>query len=99
MKVDRPTVEKVARLAHLTLSEEETVYYQSHLSKIVGYMKDLDQCEGDVESDWRADTCRKATVEREDEVKPSLPADDFLSEAPEKIGTAFKVPRIIGGES
>ena len=38
-----------------------------------------------------------SNVFREDEVRPSLPVEKGLSNAPEKAGTAFKVPRIIEG--
>jgi len=38
---------------------------------------------------------KMANVMREDVVKPSLPVEKGLANAPEKEGTAFKVPRII----
>jgi aspartyl-tRNA(Asn)/glutamyl-tRNA(Gln) amidotransferase subunit C len=34
-------------------------------------------------------------VMRDDEVKPSMPLEKGLANAPAKEGTAFKVPRII----
>jgi aspartyl-tRNA(Asn)/glutamyl-tRNA(Gln) amidotransferase subunit C len=39
-----------------------------------------------------------ANVLREDVVRPALPPDQVLANAPETDGPFFKVPKVIGGD-
>jgi aspartyl-tRNA(Asn)/glutamyl-tRNA(Gln) amidotransferase subunit C len=41
---------------------------------------------------------RMSNVLREDIVKPGLPLDKVLQNAPESDGPFFKVPKVIGGD-
>ena len=95
MQIDRSTVEKVARLAHIQLSEEEIEYYQVQLGSILGYMQQIQSAAVQLPEDWRADTSRSTCPEREDEAKPSSVIEKVLQSAPKVVGTAFQVPRII----
>ncbi|MCQ2055891.1 MAG: aspartyl/glutamyl-tRNA amidotransferase subunit C [archaeon] len=44
--MDRKTVEKVARIAHLSLTEEEVDRYSLELKDILGYFEILDEAPG-----------------------------------------------------
>jgi len=94
-RIDRSTVEKVASLAHLKLSEEELAYYELQLDRVLDYMQQLDSAEDALPSDWRADLASPVTPERTDEAHPSLVIEKVLASAPKVAGTAFVVPRIL----
>jgi aspartyl-tRNA(Asn)/glutamyl-tRNA(Gln) amidotransferase subunit C len=94
LKITSELVDHVAGLAKLDLNEEEALKMEKQLADILGYISLLEEL----------DTARVpptshvldlANVMREDEVRPSLPVEKGLANAPEKHGTAFKVPRII----
>jgi aspartyl-tRNA(Asn)/glutamyl-tRNA(Gln) amidotransferase subunit C len=94
LKITQELVDHVARLARLDLSEEETARMQSQLGDILGYIGLLDELDlSDVPP--TSHVIDMVNVMRDDEVKPSLPVEKGLANAPAKEGTTFKVPRII----
>jgi aspartyl-tRNA(Asn)/glutamyl-tRNA(Gln) amidotransferase subunit C len=94
LKITSEIVQHVARLARLDLDEEEARKMQDQLGDILGYIGLLEELDlGDVPP--TSHVMEMANVMREDEVRPSLPVEKGLANAPEKEGTAFKVPRII----
>ncbi len=94
MKISKEEVEHVARLARLRLTEEEKEKFGRQLNRILEYVEKLNELDTEnVES--ASQVIPLQNVLREDEVKPSLPVEDVLSNAPDKKGNYFKVPRII----
>jgi aspartyl-tRNA(Asn)/glutamyl-tRNA(Gln) amidotransferase subunit C len=94
MSIDRATVDHVARLARLDLTEDERERMRADLGDILehaGKIQALDL--DDVEATSHALPLRN--VMRPDEVKPSLPPDEALANAPAVEDGRFKVPRII----
>jgi aspartyl-tRNA(Asn)/glutamyl-tRNA(Gln) amidotransferase subunit C len=87
-------VEHVARLARLDLAAEEKERMRSQLDAILGYVEQLRQVEtAGVEP--TAHVLPLANVMREDEVRPSQPAEAMLANAPEARDGQFRVPRIL----
>lgn len=95
MQIDRQTVEKVARLANIQLSEDEIEYYQGQLGSVLDYMQQIQSAADQFPDDWRADISGTPCPERIDEAKPSSVIEKVLQSAPKVVGTAFQVPRII----
>ena len=94
MKITPEMVEHVAALARLELSAEEKVRMEEQLGNILEYIGLLDRLDtSDVPA--TSHVIDVYNVFREDEVVPSLPVEKGLANAPEKEGTAFRVPRII----
>lgn len=94
MKVTPEIVQHVADLARLELSPEEKTRLESQMADILAYIGLLDNLDlNDVEP--TAHVLDVSNVLREDEVRPSLPVEKGLANAPEREGTAFKVPRIM----
>jgi aspartyl-tRNA(Asn)/glutamyl-tRNA(Gln) amidotransferase subunit C len=94
LKITPELVQHVARLARLELEPDEAEKMQSQLGDILGYIGLLDELDlSDVPPTYHV--IDMANVMREDEMRPSLPVEKGLANAPEKEGTAFKVPRII----
>jgi aspartyl-tRNA(Asn)/glutamyl-tRNA(Gln) amidotransferase subunit C len=91
----REEIARVAALARLALSEEETVLFARQLGDILAYARQIAAVDtSDVPP--TAHVCA-ATPLREDRVQPSLPRDAALAAAPDADREAglFKVPRVL----
>ena len=96
MKITPELVEHVANLARLELSGKEKERMEDQLGKILEYISLLDELDiSDVPP--TSHVIDVHNVFREDEVRESLPVEKGLANAPDRSGTAFKVPRIIDG--
>ncbi len=94
MKITPEMVQHVAGLARLELSPEEKERMREHMSGILDYMDQLQQL--DLSSvPATANITGICNVMREDTVASSLPTDEGLANAPDREGTAFRVPRIL----
>jgi aspartyl-tRNA(Asn)/glutamyl-tRNA(Gln) amidotransferase subunit C len=92
--LDRATVTKVAVLARLKLTEQEIDDCCGQLGAVLEYVHVLDELDTtNVEPLVHAFETTK--VFRADEVRPSLPRDAALANAPKSDGRCFLVPRII----
>ena len=87
-------IQYVAKLACLSLTEEEINLYAQQLNDILGYMAELAKVNVEkIEPTFHPLPIHN--VFREDEVKPSLPVEKVLANAPQKEANSFKVPRIL----
>ncbi|HNP69799.1 MAG TPA: Asp-tRNA(Asn)/Glu-tRNA(Gln) amidotransferase subunit GatC [Kouleothrix sp.] len=86
-------VEHVAHLARLRLSAGELESLQHELSHILDYIDMLKEVDvGSVAP--TAQVTDLANVLREDEVRPSLPREDVLANAPDQREGMFRVKEI-----
>lgn len=96
MSISRETAAQVAKLARLELSDEELSSLAGQLSAILDYVAVLDELDvADVEPMVHA--VELSNVLRPDELKPSLPRQAALANAPKTDGKHFLVPAIIEG--
>ena len=94
MPIDRAAVDHVARLARLDLSEDERERMRVELSQILEHAEQVQKLDLDgVEATSHSVPLKN--VMRKDEVRPSLPQEEALRNAPEAEDGRFKVPRII----
>ena len=94
MTLTREDVEHVAWLARLQLTEEEITQFQDQLSAILEYAHMLEQVDlSDVPP--TATVLPMRNVMREDEVRPSLPRDLVLANAPDTEEGYFRVPAVL----
>lgn len=83
----------VARLAALRLSDEELETMRAQLSNILDYIDMLKEVDvGDVPP--TAQVTELLNVMRTDEVRPSLPREDVLANAPDQQDGMFRVKAI-----
>jgi aspartyl-tRNA(Asn)/glutamyl-tRNA(Gln) amidotransferase subunit C len=90
-------VERIARLARLSLSSDERDLFARQLTGILQYAEQLRE----VDTSGVAPTSHPLALTsplREDEPRPSLPRADALRAAPDTDPAAglFKVPRVLG---
>lgn len=92
-------VKRVAELAHLKLTPDETASMQQDLNSILGYVAQLDELDtGSVAPLAEVNELAGAGgvgLLREDVVRPSLDRAAVMSEAPETDQVFFKVPKVI----
>lgn len=94
MDISHKEVEHVAKLARLEVSEEEKVLFARQLSAILSYMDQLKELDT-TGVEPTATVLPAANVFREDEVRPSLPREQALANAPEQVDGFFRVPKIL----
>jgi aspartyl-tRNA(Asn)/glutamyl-tRNA(Gln) amidotransferase subunit C len=87
-------IEHVARLARLDLSEAEKERMRAQLDAILTYIHKLRQLDTDgIEPTSHA--IPMVNVMREDDLRPCLPREEMLANAPEREGDFVRVPKII----
>lgn len=92
--MDQEQVEYVATLARLRLSPEEIEQFGGQLTKIFSYIEKLSELDTNT-VEPTSHVLPLSNVFRKDTIKPSLPQEKVLENAPEKDETFFKVPNII----
>lgn len=94
MQISKDQVEKVAKLARLQVTEAEKDAFAKQLSQILTHVEKLNQY--DTKGIEPTSTVLgQVNVFREDIVRPSLPTDKALANAPEREADGFSVPKII----
>ena len=97
MKVTIADVEYIAQLARLAYSDEEKQKFTEQFNTILEYIETLNELNTD-NVEPLSHVIELSNVVREDEVKPSLPVDEVLKNAPAKTEEFFKVPKVLGGK-
>ena len=92
--IDKKTIEHIAKLARLHVTEQEAVEYSEQLSKALGYFDQIVKVDTtgveplvtptEIEAFWR-----------EDEAKEEFTAEEMTANAPAKAGNLFKVPPVV----
>jgi aspartyl-tRNA(Asn)/glutamyl-tRNA(Gln) amidotransferase subunit C len=94
MKLSREEVLHIARLARLGLTEAEVDRLSEQLSNILENFEILQKVDtSDVPP--TAQSIALQNVMRDDEVTPSLPADEILANAPRREGDCFRVRAVL----
>ncbi len=98
MAIDQATVDHVARLARLDLSDDERERMGAELGDILEHAAKIQKLDlDDVEPTSHAIPIRN--VMRPDEARPSLSQAEALANAPEAAEGRFRVPRILEEET
>jgi aspartyl-tRNA(Asn)/glutamyl-tRNA(Gln) amidotransferase subunit C len=94
-RVTVETVDHVARLARLSLTDEERLTFARQLDGILAYAESIQSLDTSaVEPMSHAVT---SEMVREDVPAPSLERDRVLAAAPDASDNLFRVPRVLGG--
>jgi len=87
-------IKYIAHLARLHLTPDEEKKLGAQLGNILGYIEKLNQLDvSGVEP--TAHAVPMVNVTRPDEIRPSLPHDDALRNAPARANGLFIVPKIV----
>lgn len=95
--LSREEVLKIARLARLRLTEEEVSLYQKHLTRVLGYIAELNQVT--TPQDANAAFVKHVPVDavslRDDEARPFADPSALLKNAPETEEGSFLLPTVV----
>lgn len=94
MSITRTEIEHVARLARLTLSDDEQELFAAQMSAILNYAESLNE----LDTDDILPTAHAVPVEnafRPDAAHASIGIDKALHNAPDRVETFFRVPPVI----
>ena len=97
MKLSLAHVEHVARLAQLTLSDQEKELFREQLSSILEYAERLQQLDTSAIPPT-ATVLPLENMMRDDQMRPSLPLADVLANAPNTEDGYFRVPVVLEGD-
>jgi aspartyl-tRNA(Asn)/glutamyl-tRNA(Gln) amidotransferase subunit C len=94
MSIDQSIVRKVAKLAAIEIDEKQEVEFTKDLNDILSYVDKL----GEAQTEGVEPTCHvhgSVNAFRDDVTKPSLSEKEIEKNAPDFVGSSFRVPRII----
>jgi len=94
MSLDKETVQKVARLARLKITDDEATGYGEKLSNIINFVEQL----GEVDTDNVEPLASVVDIQlrlREDIVTDGGIQEDILANAPESLEGFFVVPKVV----
>ncbi len=100
MPITREDVLKIAKLARLELSSEETASFTTQLASILNYIDKLNELDTAGIEPMSHSTMAGADTQyalRDDVVQPSLGQQTAVANAPDSEAGYFKVPKVIGG--
>jgi aspartyl-tRNA(Asn)/glutamyl-tRNA(Gln) amidotransferase subunit C len=95
MAISRKQVEKVSLLGRLLLSEQELEKMTTQLGQILDYMDLLAAVDTD-DVEPLAHPLDMSDVFRDDQVRPSLPRERALANAPNRDDQCYLVPAVLG---
>ena len=95
MKITDQDVTYVANLANLELTAEERSRMVRDLNSILAYIDRLNQLDTANVPPMAQSELETGSAMREDELRPCLPRDATLANAPDTDGKFFKVPKVI----
>ncbi|MDY0095588.1 MAG: Asp-tRNA(Asn)/Glu-tRNA(Gln) amidotransferase subunit GatC [Candidatus Vecturithrix sp.] len=94
MKISEDDVRYVAKLARLQLDSDQVQQMSETFNDILTYMDTLNHVNTTAVLPT-SHVVKMENVLRNDEVKASLPLEDALQNAPDRIGAYYRVPKII----
>ena len=98
MAISRSEVLKITELARLHFSEQELDAFTAQFQNLLDYIEQLKQVDvTEVEPTSHVSLTKEFEkhIFREDEVKPSLPVEESLANAPDPGEGHFRVPKVI----
>jgi aspartyl-tRNA(Asn)/glutamyl-tRNA(Gln) amidotransferase subunit C len=94
MKIDRQVLDKIAHLARLEFDEKDAEKMMQDMTAIVDWVEKLKEVDT-TGVEPLTTMSHEVNMLREDEVKPHLPHDLALKNAPKKDQDYFRVPKVL----
>jgi aspartyl-tRNA(Asn)/glutamyl-tRNA(Gln) amidotransferase subunit C len=94
MEITVSDVEHVARLARLELSQDEKTLFAGQMGDILGYVEKLKE----LNTEGILPTSHAVPMEnafREDGVRSSIGVEKALANAPDRVESFYRVPKVI----
>ena len=94
MKLDTNTINKIAKLARIKLSEEEAEDFLKDMNSILDWVEQLNEVNTDA-GEPLANISSSILPERKDEANDINSSDEILKNSPDKLEGYFAVPKVV----
>ena len=93
-EINEDLIRQIAKLAKLTISDEEIVNYMPHMKKVLNHFSELETLNTDNIEPLITPVDLKSYL-REDKVEKNISTEELLEGAPSSVGQLFQVPPVI----
>ncbi len=93
-EINKDLIQQIAKLAKLTISDEEIANYIPHMKKVLSHFSELETLNTDNVEPLITPVDLKNYL-REDKVEKHISTEDLLENAPSSVGQLFQVPPVI----
>ena len=94
MKLDTNTINKIAKLARIKLSDEESKDLLNDMNSILDWVEQLNEVNTD-SIEPLANISSSTLPQRNDESKDINSSDEILQNSPDKLEGYFAVPKVV----
>ena len=94
MKIDKNTINKIARLSRIKLDDKESEYYITDLNSILDWVEQLNEVNTE-NVEPLSNISSSVLPKREDVAKDVNSSDEILENAPDKLEGFFVVPKVV----
>lgn len=92
--IDKKTIEHMAKLSRIKISENDVMEYSTQMAGILSYFEQISK----VNTDNVVPLVTPSEIEgfwREDEAQQKYLVEEMLKNAPDRVGNLFKVPPVV----
>lgn len=93
-EINEDLIKQIAKLAKLTISDEEITNYMPHMKKVLNHFSELETLNTDNIEPLITPVDLKSYL-REDKVEKNISTEELLEGAPSSVGQLFQVPPVI----
>ena len=94
MKIDKNTINKIARLSRIKLDDKESEDYIKDLNSILDWVEQLNEVNTE-NVEPLSNISSSILPKREDVSKDANSSDEILKNAPDKLEGFFAVPKVV----
>jgi len=94
LKLDKNTINKIAKLARIKLSEKESKDLLKDMNSILDWVEQLNQVNTD-KVEPLANISSSTLTQRKDEAKDINSSEEILQNSPDKLEGYFAVPKVV----
>ena len=94
MKIDKDTINKIARLSRIKLDDKESEDYIKDLNSILDWVEQLNEVNTE-NIEPLSNISSSVLPKREDTPKDANSSDEILENAPDKLEGFFAVPKVV----
>ena len=94
MKIDKSTINKIARLSRIKLDDKESEDYINDLNSILDWVEQLNEVNTE-NVEPLSNISSSILPKREDVSKDTNSSDEILENAPDKLEGFFAVPKVV----
>ncbi len=94
MKIDKDTINKIARLSRIKLEDKESEDYIKDLNSILDWVEQLNEVNTD-NVEPLSNISSSVLPKRDDISKDSNSSEEILKNAPDKLEGFFAVPKVV----